>query len=248
MYISNILKLELLDRRVCLMKLNMPEALMVLCLGIALIGTVSAGERQSDTQGIQLEKNMTVVVQPMTSNAYSSLQSSLPVVQTTIFQTKTAPAGVIAAYPGAPSSTGAVTAIYSTQAPPAGQQNVLLSFNVQAAPPSAVYYNETFMPWTSFYQIFPAKSPALWIASSAGWSLYATCPVNNWVQELMYLPVTGTMRICDLYPDGTAKYFSYGFAAPGYKYRWFNASEPGRYITMLTIADIPSNYIIIDVH
>ena len=229
------------------MKLNMLEALMVLCLGIALIGTVSAGERQSDTQGIQLEKNMTVVVQPMTSSAYSSLPTSLLTVQTTTTQTKTASSGVIEAYPGAPSSTGAVTAIYSTRAPPAGQQKVLLSYNVQISPPSAIYFNETFMPWTSFDQTFPAKSPALWIASSAGWSWYATCPVGNWVQELMYVPVTGTMMLCDLYPDGTANYFSYGFATPGYKYRWFSVTKPGRYITMLTIADIPSNDIIIDV-
>jgi len=61
------------------------------------------------------------------------------------------------------------------------------------------------------------------------------------------VPVAGTMMFCDLYPDGTAKYYSYGFATPGYKYRWFNATKPGRYITMLTIADIPSGYIIIDV-
>jgi hypothetical protein len=228
------------------MKLNMPEALMVLCLGIALIGTVTAGEGQLDMQGIQLEKNTTVVVEPTTSGAYPSLPTSLPTVQTTT-QTKTASSGVIEAYPGAPSSTGAVTAIYSTQAPPAGQQNVLLSYNVQISPPSAIYYNETFMPWTSFYQTFPAKSPVLWTASSAGWSWYATCPVGNWVQEMMYVPVTGTMMICDLYPDGTANYVSYGFAAPGYKYRWFNVTKPGRYITMLTIADIPSNDIIIDV-
>ena len=229
------------------MKLNMPEALLVLYLGIALIGIVSVGEGQSDAHGAYPEKTTTVVVQPATSSAYPSLPSSLPTVQTTISQIKTAPAGVIAAYPGAPSSTGAVTAIYSAQAPPAGQQKVLLPYNVQASPPSAVYYNETFMPWTSFYQIFPAKSPALWIASSAGWSWYATCPVGNWVQEPMCVPVKGTMMLCDLYPDGTAKYYSYGFATPGYKYRWFNATMPGRYITMLTIADIPSNYIIIDV-
>jgi hypothetical protein len=103
------------------------------------------------------------------------------------------------------------------------------------------------MPWTSFYQVFPANSPALWVSSSAGWSWYATCPVGSWVQVLMYVPVTGTMKLYDLYPDGTTKYYSYGFAAPGYKYRWFNANMPGRYITMLTIADIPSNYITIDV-
>lgn len=231
------------------MKLNMPEALLVLCLGIALISIVSVGEGQSDAHGAYPEKTTTADVQPTTSSAYSSLPSSLPTVQTTttVAQTITTPAGVIAAYPGAPSSTGAVTAIYSTRDPPASQQKVLLSYNIQASPPSAVYYNETFMPWTSFYQIFPAKSPVLWMASSAGWSWYATCPVGNWVQELMYVPVTGKTMLCDLYPDDTAKYFSYGFATPGYKYRWFNATKPGRYITMLTIADIPSNYIIIDV-
>jgi hypothetical protein len=93
----------------------------------------------------------------------------------------------------------------------------------------------------------PCELPALWIASSVGWSWYATCPVGGWIQELMYVPVTGAMKVYDLYPDGTTKYYSYGFATPGYKYRWFRADTPGRYITMLTIADIPSNYIVIDV-
>jgi hypothetical protein len=55
------------------------------------------------------------------------------------------------------------------------------------------------------------------------------------------------MKVYDLYPDGTTRYYSYGFASPGYKIRWFRADTPGRYITMLTIADIPSNYIIMDV-
>ena len=184
------------------MKYKMPKALLVLCLGISLIGIISAGERQPDTYG---------------------------------------------AYPGAPSSTGAATAIYSTQAPPDSQQKVLLSYNVQATPPSAVYYNETFMPWMSFHQIFPAKSPVLWVDSSAGWSWYATCPVGDWVQELIYVPVTGTTKICDIYPDGTTKCNNYGSNEPGYNYRWFNANMTGRHITMLTVADIPSNYIIIDV-
>jgi len=60
-------------------------------------------------------------------------------------------------------------------------------------------------------------------------------------------PVTGNMKVYDLYPDGTTRYYSYGFATPGYKLRWFRADMPGRFITMLTIADIPSNYIIMDV-
>jgi hypothetical protein len=144
-------------------------------------------------------------------------------------------------------TSGAVTAVYYAQAPPVAQQNVLLTYNIQTAPPTAVYYSGAYMPWTSFYQVFPANSPALWVSSSAGWSWYATCPVGSWVQVLMYVPVTGTMKLYDLYPDGTTKYYSYGFTTPGYKYRWFNANMPGRYITMLTIADIPSNYITIDV-
>jgi hypothetical protein len=146
-----------------------------------------------------------------------------------------------------PGASGSVTALYYAQAPPVGQQNVLLTYNIQTAPPAAVYYSGAYLPWTSFYQVFPATSPALWVSSSAGWSWYATCPVGSWVQVLMYVPVTGTMKTYDLYPDGNSRYNSYGFASPGYKYRWFNANVPGRYITMLTIADIPSNYITIDV-
>jgi hypothetical protein len=99
----------------------------------------------------------------------------------------------------------------------------------------------------SFHQIFPAKSPVLWVDSSAGWSWYATCPVGDWVQELIYVPVNGTAKLCDILPDGTTTCYNYGSTEPGYNYRWFNANMTGRHITMLTVADIPSNYIIIDV-
>ncbi len=54
------------------------------------------------------------------------------------------------------------------------------------------------------------------------------------------------MKVYDLNPDGTTQYYSYGFASPGYKLRWFHMNTPGRYMTMVTIADIPSNYIIVD--
>jgi hypothetical protein len=226
------------------MKFNLPKALLVLCLGIVLIGIVSAEEGQSDTYGAYPGKPTTVVGQP---SASSVLPTPVPVVQTAIAQTKTTPMGVVAAYPGEPSSTGAVTAIYSTQAPPADQQKVLLSYNVQASPLSAVYYSGTFMPWTSFYKRFPAKSPALWVASSAGWSWYVTSPVGGWIQNLMYVPYTGTMKLYEFYPDGSIKLYSYGFATPGYKYIWFYADTPGRHITLFTIFDKPSNYITIDV-
>jgi hypothetical protein len=209
------------------MKLKPLLVLCILCLGLLLTGVVMAEETYGAYPGAP-----TQVPTPMPT------PTSAPVTgQTTI----------TSAYPVTTSSPSTVNAVYYTQAPPVAQQNVLLTYNIQTAPPTAVYYSGSYMPWTSFYQVFPANSPALWITSSAGWSWYATCPVGGWVQELMYVPVTGTMKLYDLYPDGTTKYYSYGFATPGYKYRWFYADTPGRYITMLTIADIPSNYITIDV-
>jgi len=63
----------------------------------------------------------------------------------------------------------------------------------------------------------------------------------------MFVPVKGAMKVYDLYPDGTTRYYSYGFTTTGYKVRWFRADTPGRYMTILTISDIPSNYIIMDV-
>lgn len=178
----------------------------------------------------------------------STVQPTVPSTMTTspVVPTTTSMAAVSTS-PVTTSDVGTVTAVYSTQAPPATQQNVLLTYDIQTAPPAAVYYSGSYLPWTSFYQVFPASSPALWISSNVGWSWYATCPVGAWMQELMYVPVTGNMKVYDLYPDGTTRYYSYGFATPGYKLRWFRADMPGRFITMLTIADIPSNYIIMDV-
>jgi len=40
----------------------------------------------------------------------------------------------------------AITATYTTQAPPVTEQKVLLNYDVQTAPPTAVYYSGTFMP------------------------------------------------------------------------------------------------------
>jgi len=142
----------------------------------------------------------------------------------------------------------AITATYTTQAPPVTEQKVLLNYDVQTAPPTAVYYSGTFMPWSSYTHVFPANTPALWLASSAGWSWYANCPTGGWVQELMYVPFTGTLKLYEFYPDGTVKLYSYGFQTPGYKYMWFYADTPGRHITLFTISDKPSNYIAIDVY
>ena len=182
----------------------------------------------------------------VTPSVPTTVQPTSAVTATPFVPTTTATA-TVSPSPITTSNVGTVTAVYSTQAPPVAQQNVLLTYDIQTAPPAAVYYSGSYLPWTSFYQVFPASSPALWIASNVGWSWYATCPVGAWMQELMYVPVTGNMKVYDLYPDGTTRYYSYGFATPGYKLRWFRADMPGRFITMLTIADIPSNYIIMDV-
>jgi hypothetical protein len=202
------------------MRINLHKALLllsILCIGITLTGIVLA---EGDQGG-------------ETYGAYPG--APIPVV------------GQSGSVGGRTESSTTTTAVYTTQAPPATQQNVLLSYNVQASPPSAVYYSGTYMPWTSFYQVFPANSPAFWVASSAGWSWYATCPVGGWIQNLMYVPYTGTMKLYEFYPDGSVKLYSYGFAAPGYKYIWFYADTPGRHVTLFTVFDKPSNYITIDV-
>lgn len=233
------------------------KPLLVLCilyLGLLLTGVVVADETYGAYPGAPTQvptPTPATNTTPATITTPATVPSAYPTQPAAVTTTPTlqpvASATATVTNPVTTSSPGTVTAVYYTQAPPVAQQNVLLTYNIQTAPPTAVYYSGSYMPWTSFYQVFPANSPALWITSSAGWSWYASCPVGGWVQELMYVPVTGTMKVYDLYPDGTTRYYSYGFAAPGYKYRWFYANMPGRFITMLTIADIPSNYITIDV-
>ena len=226
--------------------------LCILCLGLFATGVVAAQETYGAYPGGPTQvatPTPTTTQTPVPAPVQTTVPSAYPTqptAATTPVVQPTATTAVVTT-PVTTSTTGTVTAVYSTQAPPVTQQNVLLTYDIQTTPPAAVYYSGSYLPWTSFYQVFPANSPALWIASSVGWSWYATCPVSGWMQELMFVPVTGTMKVYDLYPDGTTQYYSYGFASPGYKLRWFRASTPGRYMTMLTIADIPSNYVIIDV-
>jgi len=215
-------------------EIKLTFALCILCLGLLLSGIVGA----EDTYGAYPGAPSQVTTPEPTQTTVTTAAST----ETQIPQT-----GAYMAQPTT-TTTNTVTALYSTQAPPVTQQNVVLTYDIQtAAPPAAVYYSGSYLPWTSFYQVFPKNSPALWISSTAGWSWYANCPVGGWVQELMFVPVTGTMKVYDLYPDGTTRYYTYGLATPGYKVRWFRADTPGRYMTMLTISDIPSNYIIMDV-
>lgn len=231
------------------MRDKQPNSLLVLCilfLGLMLTGVVTALD-ESTTYGAYPGAPTQVPTPTPSATTTPTTAAAYPTQPTTVTTTPSMQQQTAETSSITTSGQGTVTALYYTQAPPAMQQNVLLAYDIQTAPPAAVYYGGSYLPWTSFYQVFPANSPALWIASSVGWSWYATCPVGGWIQELMYVPVTGAMKVYDLYPDGTTRYYSYGFATPGYKYRWFRADTPGRYITMLTIADIPSNYIVIDV-
>ncbi len=142
------------------------------------------------------------------------------------------------------STTGAY---YSMVAPPAAERSVLLSYNVETAPPTAVYYMGSYMPWGSFAVTFPGTSPMFWISTPAGWSWYAVCPYRGWVRELMYIPTTGTLKVYEIYPRGTTRMYNYGWASPGYRYIWFYGDVPGRHIAIFTVSDRPSNAVTVDV-
>lgn len=227
-------------------------ALWALCIVLSLFGFATGQDTYNAYPGAPTQIPTPASATGTQTNIPSQVQTTMPAsypMQSTSIIAPSAPQQQQAAVmttPVVPSSSGTATAVYSAQAPPSTEQNVLLTYDVQTAPPSAVYYSGSYLPWTSFYQVFSANAPALWISSSLGWSWYAIGPAGNWVQELMYVPVTGTMKVYDLYPDGTTRYFSFGFTNPGYKLRWFRADTPGRYMTMVTVADIPSNYIILD--
>jgi hypothetical protein len=231
------------------MRINLRKASLLpslLCLFIALIGVVLAEGNQSDeTYGAYPGAPQAVAGQPTQKTVVTT---TTPATTTTVVKKSTTSAQTGKAFGRTSTvSSSTITATYTTQAPPVTQQKVLLNYDVKATPPTAVYYSGTFMPWPSFYQVFSANSPALWVASSAGWSWYATCPVGGWIQNLMYVPYTGTMKLYEFYPDGSIKLYSYGFTTPGYKYIWFYADTPGRHLTLFTIFDKPSNYITIDV-
>lgn len=240
------------------MGFNLRAALLllsILFLSISLAGIVLAGDDQTGlgTFGAYpgapqsasgLPTQTTVVSTTTPGTATTVVQES---VTSTVQTGKSViPLGSVGRTSNTVTSSK-ITATYTTQAPPVTQQKVLLNYDVLTAPPTAVYYSGTFMPWASFSQTFPANSPALWVASSAGWSWYATCPTGGWIQNLMYVPYTGTMKMYEFYPDGTIKLYSYGFNTPGYKYIWFYADTPGRHMSLFTLFDKPSNYITIDV-
>jgi len=140
-----------------------------------------------------------------------------------------------------------VSAYYTTTPPPSTEQGALITYDVMRAPPASVYYRGTHVPWNTFSTTFPKSSPAFWVRTYSGWSWYASCPLFGWVQELMYIPRTGTLKVYEIYPSGQTKMYSYGWASPGYKYIWFYGDVPGRHIAIFTVSDKPSNAVVVDV-
>jgi hypothetical protein len=137
-------------------------------------------------------------------------------------------------------------AMYTTYAPPATQQNVPLTYDVAASPPAAVFYGGSYIPYTTFALGLP-KTPQFWVLTRKGWGVYATCPLGGWARYLMYVPYTGSLKMYELYPDTTVRFYNYGWATRGYKYLWFIGDMPGRHISFITVTDRPSNYVTIDV-
>jgi hypothetical protein len=235
------------------MKFILRKALLfpgVLCLLVALAGIVLVGAGETTEAYPGAPQSVTGQTQAAVVTT-TTPGTTTTVVENTVTETTNKGKPVInigsIGQTSTTVSSSKITAISTTQAPPVTEQKVLLNYDVQTAPPTAVYYSGTFMTWPSFSQTFPANTPALWLGSSAGWSWYATCPVGGWIQNLMYVPFTGTMKLYEFYPDGSIKLYSYGFASPGYKYIWFYADIPGRHIALFTVFDKPSNYITIDV-
>lgn len=144
--------------------------------------------------------------------------------------------------------TGTTNAAALTyQAPQSSDQQTLLAYNTLANQPNSVFFNQVMQPWQTFVASFPKNMPAFWVNTQAGWQWYATCPLGGWAQEIMFIPQTGTLGAYEIYPDRTTKFYSYGYATPGYHYIWFNGDTPGRHMSIITVDNIPSNAVAIDV-
>lgn len=143
------------------------------------------------------------------------------------------------------SSAASFAAEYYEQPPPASQQQALLAYS--PSPQATFYYGGNYLPWTSFMGTFPESYPLFWASTQGGWSWYAALPAGAWVQELMYVPVTGILKVIEIYPDGTTQMHNFGPAAQGYRYIWFNGDVPGRHITLFTVGEMTSNAVAIDV-
>jgi len=156
------------------------------------------------------------------------------------------PTDSVAAFAASGVPTDSMAAFYTSVAPPSVQQNVPLAYDVVTSPPTAVYYGGSYVPWASI-SFGSLRTPQFWVLTRGGWGVYATCPFGGWAKYMMYVPYTGALKLYELYPDGTVKFYNYGWSTRGFKYLWFIADTPGRHISFITVTDRPSNYVTIDV-
>lgn len=132
-------------------------------------------------------------------------------------------------------------------APPESEKRTLQSYNLLNGAPKAVLYNNLMLPWSTFVASFPKNVPMLWINTNDGWQWYSTCPLGSWLQQLMFIPNAGKLRLYETYPDKTVRYYDYGYATSGYHYIWFNGDTAGRHSQFITVDDMPSNAVDLDV-
>ncbi len=140
-----------------------------------------------------------------------------------------------------------VPAALCQQAPPSSQLKRLLRYDIESAGKTFIYYSGSYHPWKGFSGSFPKNAPLFWAATSQGWSWYASLPLGSWVQELMYIPESGTLKMYEIYPTGMTQRYVLGFPSSGYYYVWFYGDVPGKHITIFTVDDEPSNAVMIDV-
>lgn len=138
-------------------------------------------------------------------------------------------------------------AVYTCQAPPESDRSKLLYYDPNSSPPKSVYYEGSDLAWALFKTKFSAESPMIWVSATTGWLWNATCPLGGWVQEIVFIPQSGSVKLYEVYPGGTIQMYDLGQSAGGYGYIWFNAHTPGQYISLVTVDEVPSNAAIMEV-
>jgi hypothetical protein len=193
-------------------------------------GEISAGNYGETTNTYSSSSGMSNDNSAYPNTAAQTPYSFSTVPRTTQFQTGT-------------SSAAALT----FQAPRYPDQQTLLTYDILANQPDSVFFNQVTQPWQTFASSFPKNMPAFWVKTQTGWQWSATCPLDGWAQEIMFIPHTGTLGAYEIYPDRTTKYYTYGYATPGYHYIWFHGDAPGRHMSIITVDNMPSNAVAIDV-
>lgn len=92
-----------------------------------------------------------------------------------------------------------------------------------------------------------ALSPQLWIYTNSGMSDYIQCSPGSRLQEIMYLPRSGNLKVYEIYPGGDSNVHDYHQHPAGTFYPRFYADTPGRHIQYFTLDDEESNSITVDV-